>query len=233
MTSSLGDRMKLYERASDHHFTPNSPVVIRVDGKAFHTFLRHADQPFDERFMDAMRMTTAATATHMQGFKLAYTQSDEATFLVTDYDRHESQGWFDYSLNKIVSITASTFTGYFNRFYTLEDDARIVEQTIGFFDARAFVVPVSDVSNVFVWRQQDWERNSVQMLARAHFSHKQCQNRNLPTLHGMLSEKGVVWARDLNEVEKYGCYVTREYETIARKLTYEEIKELINPKEEE
>jgi tRNA(His) 5'-end guanylyltransferase len=224
MTASISDRMKGYERPFDPHLTPNSPVVIRVDGKSFHTLLRHATKPFDRRMMHAMRMAMAGTTAEMHGFKLAYTQSDECTFVVTDYDTHETESWFGYSLSKIVSITASTFTGYFNEHYD--------EPVVAVFDARAYVVPVQDVPNVFVWRQRDWERNSVQMLARAHFSHKECMHKKLADLHEMLHGKGINWS-NLEPAEKNGSYYTRDQTFVHEKLGYDEIALLLAPKQEE
>lgn len=237
MTVSISTRMKRYETVSEHFFTPNSPVVIRIDGKTFHTFLKHANRPFDQEFMDCMVHAAVLTTSDMHGFKLAYVQSDECTFVITDYDSHETQGWFGYSVNKIVSITASTFTAHFNNLY--ENDVATESAYLAgklrpaaIFDARAFVMPVEDVPNVFVWRQRDWERNSVQMLTRAHFSHKQCDGKKIPDMHEMLYSKGINWA-DLTDQEKNGTFIDRDGQLIQRKLTYEEIKLLIEPREGE
>src|SRR3954453_4065728 len=106
MTDALGDRIKRYEQATNYRLTPRSPVFLRVDGKCFHTYTRGMRKPFEPDLIAAMVYATQQAAKEMTGFKLAYTQSDEATFLITDYDSHESQGWFDYELQKLVSITA-------------------------------------------------------------------------------------------------------------------------------
>ena len=115
--ASLGDRMKKYEAAYDYCLTPRSPLVVRVDGRSFHTFLRHAERPFDSLVISSMVHAAKATAKEMQGFKLAYVQSDECTFVLTDYDDLNTQGWFDYRLSKVVSIAASTFSVAFNDRY--------------------------------------------------------------------------------------------------------------------
>lgn len=223
MTQSIGDRMKRYEAVYDHHLTPRSPVIVRVDGKAFHTLLSGANKPFDIHFMSAMMHAAQETASDMQGFKLAYVQSDECTFCLTDYDKLSTNGWFDYSVNKIVSISAATFTAYFNSFWG--------GSKLGVFDSRAFVIPVEDAPNVFVWRQKDWLRNSVQMLTRAHFSHKECHGKKIEDMHEMLYTKGVNWA-NLMPAAKNGSFITRDgllHET----LSYTQIKELIAPKEDD
>ena len=205
MIDSLGDRIKRYELVTNHHLTPRSPVFVRVDGKTFHSYTRGMEKPFDARLTAAMIHATQQTARQMTGFKLAYAQSDEASFLITDFDTLESQGWFDYELNKIVSITASAFTANFNQAMADHPAAR----GLALFDARAFVVPESDMANVFLWRQKDWVRNSIQMLARAHFSHKELLGKKHAQIHEMLFSKGINWAH-LDDHLKNGTYVTRD-----------------------
>lgn len=203
---SLGDRIKRYESAYDTTLIPNSPVFIRVDGKAFHTFTRGMEKPFDHALMHSMILAGMRTAKEMQGFKLAYVQSDECTFCITDFDTHETDGWFGYRLNKLVSITASMFTLHFN--YAISN----ITDELAFFDARAFVVPVEDAPNVFVWRQKDWERNSLQMLAQAHFSHSELNGKKKADMHEMLFEKGINWY-DLSDLEKNGTFILRDGST--------------------
>jgi tRNA(His) guanylyltransferase len=208
MRDVLGSRIKRYEAVSNYHLTPRSPAFLRVDGKSFHTYTRNMDRPFDRRLIGAMVAATQATAKEMMGFKLAYTQSDEATFLLTDYDTFEAQGWFDYELQKVISVTASAFTAHFNRAIDadLGPDHGL---PVALFDTRAFVVPESDMANVFLWRQQDWARNSLQMLARAHYTHTELDKRKRADLHELLFAKGVNWAT-LDDQLKNGTYVTRD-----------------------
>ena len=215
--ASLGDRMKKYEAVYDLGLMPRSPLVVRVDGRAFLSFLRGAKKPFDNLMISSMIHAAQVTAREMQGFKLAYIQSDECTFVLTDYDDLNTQGWFDYRLSKVISIAASTFAVAFNYRYG---------SSTATFDARAFTMPIDDVPNVFVWRQQDWERNSVQMLTRSHFSHKQCHGKNIPAMHDMLHGIGVNWAH-LDDRLKSGTYLTRTGEEICEKLSYDAIVDLI------
>ena len=114
---SLGDRIKTYEKTFCNRGVKNMPLIIRVDGKAFHSFTRGMDKPFSNKFIEAMILAAWETAVRMQGFKAAYVQSDEATFAITDYDTHETDGWFDYKLRKIISISASMMSVYFNTHY--------------------------------------------------------------------------------------------------------------------
>jgi tRNA(His) 5'-end guanylyltransferase len=218
---SLGDRIKRYEAASRPFLTPNMPVLIRVDGKAFHTWTKGFDRPFDMPLIQAMQQATKSTARQMQGFKLAYTQSDEATFLITDTDRLESQPWYGYSANKLVSVTASMFTAYFNK--AIGNPAL----SPAFFDARAFNVPFEDAANVFIWRQRDWARNSVMMCAQWHYSHGKLQGKKSSEAQEMMfRDFRFNWA-DLEPVLKNGTFVTRAGEFICDKLTYPDISEHI------
>lgn len=51
---SLGDRMKQYENVSRVYLTRRTPVIIRIDGKAFHVFTRGMRKPFDRILVSAM-----------------------------------------------------------------------------------------------------------------------------------------------------------------------------------
>lgn len=228
MTDTLGDRIKRYEAAAFHQLTPRTPVMIRVDGRAFHTYTKGMERPFDHTLMDAMQYATMFTAKDMQGFRLGYTQSDEATFLITDTENLDTQGWFGYELNKIVSLSASLFTAHFYSYMiAINHDSN----SIATFDARAFNVPEDDVPNVFVWRQRDWERNSLQMLARAHFSHKELMGKRRQCMHDMLHAKGINWA-DLSPAEKNGTFILRDGHHVSDKADYELIRKWIDNTEE-
>lgn len=205
---SLGDRIKGYEGVSKSKLTRRVPVIIRVDGKAFHTFTRGMEKPFSQDLINSMVCGAVNVAQSMQGFKAAYIQSDEATFLLTDYETHETQAWFDYSVNKLVSISASTMS--MNFFAALQEDTGMLPV----FDSRAFNVPREDVVNTFLWRAQDWERNSLQMYARAHFSHKELHKKNRADIHEMLHHKGLNWAKDLTPQERNGTFLFKTADSI-------------------
>ncbi|MHB8600882.1 MAG: tRNA(His) guanylyltransferase Thg1 family protein [Ktedonobacteraceae bacterium] len=214
--STIGDRIKRYEQTSNLSLLPRSPLFIRIDGKSFHTYTRGCNKPFDQNLIDAMVTSAQKTAKEMSGFVAAYIQSDECTFMLEDYDTFETQGWFNYELNKVVSVSASAFTAYFNEAY------RDTNPKPALFDSRAFTVPIDDAPNVFIWRQRDWERNSIQMLARAHFSHRECEHKKVPELHEMLYTKGVNWA-NLDDQLKNGTFLLRELAAVHFKATYEDL----------
>jgi len=197
---SIGDRMKEnYENRSRYMLTRRTPVIIRLDGRAFHTITKHCEKPFDRTLATALDNTAIELCREMQGAKCAYLQSDEISILLTDFDKLDTQAWFDYNLQKIVSISAGIASAIFTKLWC-------EGKHIATFDCRAFNIPKEEVANYFIWRQKDWTRNSVAMLAQAHFSHKQLYNKTQSDMHDMLHEKGINWA-DLESIWKNGRFV--------------------------
>lgn len=205
----LGDRIKKYEATTHNTAISRVPLMIRVDGRAFHTLTRGCNKPFDERIMNAMVYSARKVSEDMSGFKAAYIQSDEATFCITDYDRVETQGWFGYDLSKIISISASLMSVNFNDFYRTDK--------LPVFDSRAFPVPETDVVNAFLWRANDWERNSLQMYARSFFSHKALHGKKKSDIHNMLHEAGKNWSEDLSQQQKNGTFLIKENSSIVER----------------
>lgn len=207
---NLGDRMKSYENITRTYLPGRMPIIIRIDGKAFHTFTKGFKKPFDDILMRAMEETTAVLCRDIEGVKVAYTQSDEISLLITNNDTWETQPWFGNNLQKMVSVAASIATLAFNRAFwhevnMLNNDylntkdaeylnvyCRAVEKGAT-FDARVFVLPADEVCNYFIWRQQDAIRNSIQSMGQAHFSHKELMNKNCENIKQMLVEKNLKW----------------------------------------
>ena len=196
---SLGDRIKRYEKTFHYMALKRMPLMIRVDGRAFHTFTKHLSKPFDDTLINSMYHSALMVASEMQGFKVAYVQSDEVTLLLTDYDTIETQGWFDYDLSKIISLSAALMSVHFFNSFDSEK--------IPVFDSRAFNVPPTDVVNAFLWRALDWERNSIQMYSRAFFSHKELMHKNRSDMHEMLHGIGKNWATDITDQQRNGTFL--------------------------
>ncbi len=224
MGDAIGDRMKRYEKASAIYLTRRMPVIIRLDGKAFHTFTKSFQKPFDKSLMYIMEKSAMYVVDGMQGFKVAYIQSDEASFLITDYDDLFTDGWFDYKLQKMASVSASYMTSKFTQMIILRlcknmictrntSVSDLIEAITNIklaeFDSRAFNVPREDVANYFLWRAKDWHRNSIQMYARSMFSHSELINKNQQNIHDMLHSRGKNWATDLSNREKNGSWLFR------------------------
>lgn len=232
----LGTRMKtFYEEIPKTKLLRRTPVAIRIDGKAFHTFTRGFKKPFDDILIKSMEETMLYLCKNIQGCVLGYHQSDEITLILTDYKRFNSDAWFDYEVQKLCSIAASMATLAFNRAFKDE-----VEYILGWaeaeslamyhaqveltkphikalekgamFDARCFNIPREEVTNLIYWRQLDAMRNSVQMVGQANFSHKQLDKKNQETIKKMLKEeKGIDWERDFATCYKRGTCCVRDY----------------------
>lgn len=220
MEKSLGNRMKLnYENRSRYYLTRRTPVIIRLDGKCFHSLLSKADKPFDYKFIQSMELAALKVAEQMQGFKFGYIQSDEVSFLLIDYDDISTEAWFDYNLSKMLSVSASIMSVHFSLSF----------HRIGYFDARAFNIPESEITNYFLWRYRDWTRNSLLMYSQANFSRKQMHCKKQEDLHEMLHNIGKNWTTDVSDVCRNGTFIikSKEYRWIDSRLDYEAMNELI------
>lgn len=226
----LGVRMKtFYEQIPKTKLMRRCPVALRIDGKAFHTFTRGFQKPFDEVLIKSMQETMKYLCENIQGCVLGYTQSDEITLILVDYKKLTSSAWFDYEVQKICSIAASMATMAFNKFfannvrdyctytYEREDNSHEEYEHIlslaidkgAMFDCRCFNIPKEEVTNLIYWRQLDASRNSIQMVGQANFSHKELQNKSCNEIQDMLmTQKGINW-NDLPIYQKRGSCCVR------------------------
>jgi len=242
---SLGDRMKKYEKAeTGRRFMSLLPVVARIDGKAFHTWTKGLDKPFDRDFIEIMQMTTKRLVEET-GACIGYTQSDEIS-LVFYSDNPESQIFFDGKIFKMTSVLASMTTAYFKDSlskkldelfnFSAEDDPEIykdsdkrldkfINKPSALFDCRVWQMPTKrEVVNYLIWREMDAVRNSIQSAGQANFSHKELHHKNQSEIQEMLfQEKGINW-NDYRPCEKRGTYFSKQ--TSERRFTAEEIDKL-------
>lgn len=137
---SRGDRMKSYESQSKAFLTRKVPVIIRIDGKAFHSFTQGMEKPFDAILYRTFIETARGLCKNIQGVKFAYGQSDEISLLLTDTERDTTDAWFGYSVQKMVSVAASIATLHFNE--SLRDvdigEKYVHKYDTALFDARVF-----------------------------------------------------------------------------------------------
>jgi len=206
---TLSDRMKDYEVVSDYRLTKKTPVIVRIDGKAFHTYTKGLDKPFDNILSEAMNYVCRKLIETIQGCKFAYTQSDEISLLLTDWDKSTTDCYFNYRVQKMVSVLASSVTMYFNQYIVskvlcwqkseLELSKELFDKWVAkagcaIFDARAYNLPKEEVCNYFIWRQEDASRNSIQSLGRSKFSFKQMLNKKNNEVQDMLfNEYNINW----------------------------------------
>lgn len=225
---NLGDRMKeFYENRAKIKLIRRMPVIIRIDGKAFHTFTKGFEKPFDSVMVKTMQDTMKYLCESIQGCVLGYTQSDEITLVLVDYNKLDTDAWFDYDVQKLCSISASmatlffykSFFKYFNEFiYTLEEykegliNAYKKAVKVGaMFDARCFNVPVEEVTNCILWRQQDATRNSINSVGQVYFPHKELQGLSTNQIQELLfSEKGINWNDFPTHLKRGSCCIKKE-----------------------
>lgn len=218
--TSLGDRMKWYEKRYAHVVMPMIPVMARIDGRGFSKFTSGLAKPYDER-MSQLMIDTTKFLVDQTNARCGYTQSDEIT-LVWMAEDPDAELFFGGKLLKMTSVVGSLATAYFNK----QLPSKIPEKAglMPVFDNRVWEVPVDfEAVNCFLWREQDAVRNSIQSAARAHFSHAECMNKNTSELQEMLFQKGVNW-NDYPRFFKRGTYVRRR--VVERKFTTEELKNL-------
>ena len=232
----LGIRMKTYyEQIPKTRLMRRTPVAIRIDGKAFHTFTRGFQKPFDEVLVKSMQDTMKYLCENIQGCVLGYMQSDEITLILVDYNNLNSAAWLDYEVQKMCSIAASMATFEFNRRFesnfcdwSRDNDLRVSDEYFAYteenqkledayvdavqrgamFDARVFNIPKEEVTNLVYWRQLDATRNSIQMVGQANFSHNELQNKSCNMIQDMLmTQKGINWNDTPTHLKRGSCCI--------------------------
>ena len=240
VNDELGKRMKEnYEQVPKYRLMRRTPVIIRIDGKAFHSFTKGFQRPFDEVLGTATTKTMEYLCNNIQGCIFGYKQSDEISLVLSDYKKLNSEAWFDYEVQKMCSIAASMATMAFNKFFyeaveewgydsisdwsgngtnkpidekllKLADTYCKARKKGAMFDARVFNIPKEEVVNCIYWRQLDAARNSVQMVGQANFSHRELQGKSCNVIQEMLHEqRGINW-NDYPTMWKRGVCWTKE-----------------------
>lgn len=243
-TSDLAKRMKCYEERNRYYLQRRMPVILRLDMRAGHSFTKGFERPFDEVFIKSMQETAKYLCENIQGCKLSYQQSDEITLVLVDYDKLNTDCFFDYRVDKLCSIAASMATMAFNRAFannvgdyctytyecmdnTHENYEHILSLAVdkgAMFDARCFNIPKEEVTNLVYWRQLDASRNSIQMVGQANFSHKELQNKSCNDIQDMLmTQKGINW-NDLPIYQKRGSCCIKIEENITENNSVEKME---------
>ena len=200
---AIGDRMKRYEKVSEFVLSRRIPVIIRIDGRAFHTVTRKRfGKNWSMEFVEQMIETAKTVMTDIQGCNFCYSQSDEISFLLTDYTTIRTEAWFGYDIRKLISISASLASSVFSRLYGKNVC----------FDSRAFSLPQDEVCNYFIWRQVDATRNAIQMAGREYFSHKQLNEKSCNEIQEMLFQENNINFNDYPVVRKRGFSIIKQFE---------------------
>lgn len=211
-----------YESRSQTSLIRRIPVIMRIDGKAFHTYTKGLDKPFDKELMNDMDQTAIYLCSKIQGAKCAYVQSDEISILITDYDKLETDAWFDYNVQKMTSISASLATGIFNQLRLQKMvgsefdhgdnkylDSKYLNSNLANFDSRVFNIPKEEVANYFLARQKDAVKNSIASVAQHLYPRKgDLDNKNGNEQQEMIFQKGINW-NDYTFGEKRGRFIIK------------------------
>src|SRR6185369_3160305 len=202
MKDAIGDRMKnYYEDRTRFSLIRRSYTIIRIDVKAFHTYTKGLQRPFDDQLINDMDQTACFLCKNIQGAKFAFVQSDEISILLTDFEELTTDAWFDGNIQKMVSVSASLATARFNE---------LRPSKLAFFDSRVFQIPSKiEVENYFIWRQQDTVRNSIQSTAQSVYSHKELENKTTDQQQEMIFQKGINW-NDYEPKYKRGRIILKE-----------------------
>ena len=220
--NELNARIKsFYEEPVKTRLTRKIPVILRMDGKAFHTFTRGFKKPFDPIMRETMMETMKALCENIQGCVFGYEQSDEITLVLTDFENENSSAWLDYETQKMCSIAASMTTLYFNKIFSEkvknlcnsnEEDEKYIDTMMtavekgAMFDARCFSVPKLSVYDVILARQIDASKNSISSVGRTYFSTSELRNKNTSKVQDMLMMyHGVNWNNFATEEKRGSC----------------------------
>lgn len=195
----LGDRMKEYENVSRNYLLKKTPVILRLDGRSFHTITKNifGKNTWNYEFHSFMLDSAKKLIEQIHGCYFCYVQSDEISCLLTDYETENTGAWFDYNIQKMVSISSSIISVEMSKL--LNKDVQ--------FDSRVFNLSREEVTNYFIWRQQDALRNSIQQMGREHFSHKELENKSCNEIQDMVWQKSNVNWNDFPTYRKLGSCV--------------------------
>lgn len=217
---------------SEHASSSDGTLLLTPDphSRSFSTYTKGFRRPYDTRINAAM-VATATDLLERFGAVTAYTESDEISLM---WPPAAPQGVqllpFNGRVQKVVSVMAGYASARFNKhmlaqtFDPQTEPALIarVEACEAHFDARLFSLPSTERLHAYMrWRAlQDCRRNSISMLAQAHFSAAQLHGVDARAMVRMLrEEKGVDWAAQPSFF-RYGSYVKKE----------EFVKQAFNPK---
>lgn len=265
----LQNELKFYENKSQKYLDPNQLIAIRLDMRSGGKFVKGLDKPWDEAFSYAMEKTAKDLLEEVTGTVISYTGSDEITLIIypTNEDKEfvgEQIPFFNGRVDKVLSLSASIATLAFNKHFLNYTETALLtperKSVLGNklftaqFDSRVFQIPSAKDTKpleglkVVFSRMNDVRKNSIQMLGRAHFSHKQLQGVSTKNILEMLKDKGVDWEKEIHTNNKYGVVYFKEFtlkhgynpvtnETtvnnrkVVTKATEEEIFEFVNSKE--
>lgn len=187
--------MKDYEVYSSLKVPKNSKIVIRLDGRSFHSLARELElvKPYDGNFYNVMSKVCEDLFKEFSPL-FVYTFSDEISLLM---DKVPFEGRIEKINSVIASFTASSFVIHYNREFKKPPA----------FDSRIIPINEGDILQYFRWRQDESWRNCVNShgisYLKSIYSNAEANDKingmNLSDIHELLFENGI----NLNDVETY------------------------------
>lgn len=223
---SLGDRMKKYESVTNTYLIQRMPILCRVDGRAFHSFCKGMEKPYDKHFMKIMDITTKYLRENIPDCEIAFVESDEITLCLFPYKTYATTPFFDGRVQKLCSVISSMATYIFNK--TLNDwinypicdiedlpsdyQERVEERAwadklkdrVGMFDCRVWNLPKEEVLNCLLWRQQDSKRNAINTAGQTWIGKKQVHSMKTTDIIDKLKEMNIDYWTAIPKEYHYG-----------------------------
>jgi len=227
--TSLKERMTALRSVTDYKLPLKCYTMVAIDGHSFSKLIKNKyKKPFDDEFIHMMNEVAEYVCKNVEGCKFAYTQSDEITFVLTDFDTETTCAYFGNRLTKILSIIPSMASAKFNQLVManllkktdniMEAEELILNQKLADFDCKAWPLgSFNDVYAYILWRQIDCIRNSKQQAAQTWCSHKELSGLNTDEQINLLKIKtGIDW-NEFPDDRKYGRFIYKEKETYYNK----------------
>ena len=187
--------MKEYEIYSDLRVPVNSKIIIRLDGRSFHSFAQNMElkKPYDDNFCRVMVNVSKELFEEFSPLFI-YSFSDEISILLDKIP-------FNGRIEKINSVMASFTSSSFTLNYGVKFPKAVA------FDSR--VIPITDdkIYDYFKWRQDEAWRNCVNgygiHFLKSKYSSSQANEKinglGLSDIHEMLFQNGI----NLNDVKTW------------------------------
>src|SRR5688572_6333212 len=160
------------------------PLLARLDGRAFHTFTRDLQRPYEPGMSRSM-VETARFLVQETTAAVGYTQSDEITLAWFEPSQSPSEYAFDGRFQKLASVLAGMASSRFCQLIAKELPAKVDE--VPHFDCRVWQVPtLADAADVLIWREDDATKNSITMAAGAYYNDRELHGKNSSQKQEML-----------------------------------------------
>lgn len=235
---TLSEKMKRLEDVTNIKLERKTPVIMRLDGRAFSKYTKGLDKPFDKDLSEVFQWVAFKLKENLDNVKFIYSQSDEINILMTDWTKDTTDAWFTYRVQKMVSVAAGITTALFNsrvekiinkyasqisdieeaQFKPVEEFTPVEKkyfvwkgkQYKAVFDCRVFNVSMEDVVPYFIYRQKDAMRNSVQALAQSYYSHTQLDKKKQAEMKQLVLDKANVDYDKLPMLQKAGFTIYKD-----------------------